>query len=149
MGRIRTTIEIDAPIERVWRELEPIERHVDWMADARAIRFESALQRGPGTRFVCETRIGPLTLEDRMEITVWEPPERMGVRHDGLVTGTGLFELASIDLGRRTRMTWSEELRFPWFLGGRLGERLGGRWVLARIWRGNLRRLARLVEAGD
>jgi hypothetical protein len=118
------------------------------MVDAKAIRFESEQQRGPGTRFVCDTKVGPITLHDRMEITDWVPEERMGVRHSGVVTGTGEFELTSIDLDRRTRFTWSEELRFPWYLGGRLGERLGGRWVLARIWRRNLRRLARLVEGG-
>ena len=33
----------------------------------------------------------------------------MGVRHDGLVTGTGRFELAPLDDGRRTRFTWREE----------------------------------------
>jgi uncharacterized protein YndB with AHSA1/START domain len=149
VGRISVSEEIDAPRERVWRAVEPIERHVDWMVDAEAIRFESEQQRGPGTRFVCDTRVGPITLHDRMEITDWVPGERMGVRHSGVVTGTGQFELTSIDLDRRTRFTWTEELRFPWYLGGRLGERLGGRWVLARIWRRNLRRLAQLVEGGS
>jgi hypothetical protein len=70
----------------------------------------------------------------------------MGVRHAGVVTGIGAFELTPIDLDRRTRFTWTEELRFPWYLGGRLGELIGGRWVLAWIWRRNLRALSRLVE---
>lgn len=146
MGRISVSEDLDAPPARVWRVIEPIERHVDWMLDARSIRFESDRRRGTGTRFVCETRIGPIRLHDRMEITEWEPERRMGVRHSGVVTGDGAFELTSIDLDRRTRFTWTEELRFPWYLGGRLGERLGGRWVLAWIWRRNLRSLARLVE---
>jgi hypothetical protein len=146
VGRISVSNEIDATPARVWRVIEPIEHHVDWMLDARSIEFDGEQRRGVGTRFVCETRIGPITLHDRMEITEWEPERRMGVRHAGVVTGSGVFELSPIDLDRRTRFTWTEELRFPWYLGGRLGERLGGRWVLAWIWRRNLKALARLVE---
>ena len=146
MGRIRVSTEIDAAPSRVWRVVEPIERHVDWMTAARSITFEGEQHRGTGTRFVCETKIGPITLHDRMEITDWVPERRMGVRHSGVVTGTGEFELTAIDLDRRTRFTWTEELHFPWYLGGRLGERLGGQAVLAWIWRRNLRTLAQLVE---
>ena len=146
MGRISVSEEIDATPADVWHVIEPIERHVDWMLDARAIRFEGEQHRGTGTRFVCDTTIGPITLHDRMEITRWVPEERMGVRHSGVVTGTGEFVLTPIDLDRRTRFTWTEQLRFPWYLGGRVGERLGGQWVLARIWRRNLRSLAGLVE---
>ena len=146
MGRISVSNEIDASRARVWQVIEPIEHHVDWMLDARSITFDGEQRHGIGTRFVCETRIGPITLHDRMEITDWEPERRMGVRHAGVVTGSGVFELSPIDLDRRTRFTWTEELRFPWYLGGRLGERLGGRWVLAWIWRRNLKALARLVE---
>ena len=146
MGRISVSEEIDAAPAQVWKVIEPIEHHVDWMVDARAIRFETEQHRGTGNRFVCDTVVGPITLHDAMEITTWVPDERMGVRHSGVVTGTGEFMLTPIDLGRRTRFTWTEELHFPWYLGGRVGERLGGQWVLARIWRRNLRSLARLVE---
>jgi uncharacterized protein YndB with AHSA1/START domain len=147
MSRISVSTEIDAPPERVWAVLEPIERHVDWMADAEAIHFETAQTRGEGTRFVCDTKVGPIKLRDRMEITKWEPGLRMGVRHDGVVTGTGTFELTPLDLDRRTRFTWTEDLRFPWYLGGRAGELLGGRWLLTLIWGRNLRALARIVES--
>jgi hypothetical protein len=71
----------------------------------------------------------------------------MGVRHTGVVTGSGSFRLTPIDLDRRTRMTWSEELRFPWWLGGRIGEAIGGSLVMRAIWRRNLRSLKRLVES--
>lgn len=146
MGRITVSIELDAPPDEVWRVVEPIERHVDWMADAVAIRFDGERTRGVGTRFVCDTKVGPITLQDHMEITDWEPGRRMGVRHSGVVTGSGVFELTPIDLERRTRFTWTEELRFPWFLGGRLGEVVGGQAVMRAIWRRNLRALRNLVE---
>ena len=146
MGRIRVDVEIDAAPAAVWDVVEPIERHVDWMADAVAIRFTGDSTRGVGTTFECDTRVGPITLTDVMTVTEWEPARRMGVEHVGVVTGTGVFELEPIDLGRRTRFTWTEELRFPWYLGGRIGELVGGRAVMKQIWKRNLRRLKALVE---
>ena len=82
-----------------------------------------------------------------MEITEWEPGRTMGVQHTGVVTGSGVFELEPIDLDRRTRFTWTEDLRFPWFLGGRLGEVVGGQFVMKQIWKRNLRKLQQLIDA--
>jgi carbon monoxide dehydrogenase subunit G len=147
VGRIRVAIEIDATCAEVWNVVEPIERHVDWMVDAETIEFEGEQRRGVGTRFVCRTKIGPIRLDDHMRVTEWEPGRSMGVHHHGVVTGTGVFELEPIDLGRRTRFTWTEQLRFPWYLGGRLGELAGGHAVLRLVWQRNLRSLARLVES--
>ena len=147
MAGIRVSVEIDAPTDRVWEIVEPVERHVDWMADAVAIRFTGEQTRGIGTTFECDTKVGPISLVDKMEITDWEPGERMGVRHSGVVTGSGHFTLEPIDLGRRTRFTWTEELVFPWWLGGPLGALVGGRVVMGAIWRRNLRALARIVES--
>jgi hypothetical protein len=147
MSRIAVSIEIDATPERVWQVVEPIERHVDWMHDAVAIRFQTEQHRGVGTEFLCDTKVGPIKLVDKMAITEWEPEVAMGVRHSGLVTGTGRFTLTPIDIGRRTRFAWTEELRFPWWLGGKLGEIVGGNLVMKAIWRRNLRGLKALVEA--
>lgn len=144
---ITVHIELDATPEQVWQVVEPIERHVEWMHDAVAIRFETEQTRGVGTRFLCDTKVGPIRLTDRMTITEWTPPSVMGVHHTGVVTGTGQFTLEPIDLGRRTRFTWSEVLHFPWWLGGRLGEWIGGRLVMRAIWRRNLRSLAKVVAA--
>jgi hypothetical protein len=146
MANISVSIEIDATVQRVWEVVEPVERHVDWMHDAVAIRFVSDQTRGVGTEFLCDTKVGPIRLVDRMEITEWRPDEAMGVRHTGLVTGTGMFTLTPIDLGRRTRFTWAEELVFPWWLGGPIGAWIGGKLVMGAIWRRNLKGLARLVE---
>ncbi len=146
MARISVSIEIDATPQQVWDVVEPIERHVDWMHDAVAIRFVTDQSRGLGTRFECDTKVGPITLVDVMEITEWRPGEAMGVRHAGVVTGSGTFSLTPIDLGRRTRFSWTEELIFPWWLGGPVGAWVGGKLVMGAIWRRNLRGLARIVE---
>ena len=146
MARITVSVDIDATPQRVWAVVEPVERHVDWMHDAVAIRFDGEQTRGVGTRFWCDTKVGPIKLVDTMEITAWEPEHSMGVRHIGMVTGSGQFTLTPIDLDRRTRFTWSEELIFPWWLGGPVGAFVGGKVVLAAIWKRNLRDLRRLVE---
>ena len=39
----------------LWSYLEDIARHVEWMADARSIEFETEQRQGVGTRFVCDT----------------------------------------------------------------------------------------------
>lgn len=147
MGRISVSIDLAATPARVWEIVEPVERHVDWMADAVAITFETEQTRGVGTRFLCDTKVGPIRLTDKMEITQWIPGQAMGVRHVGIVTGTGVFTLSPIDDGSRTRFTWEEELRFPWWLGGRLGELVGGQVVMKAIWRRNLVKLKQLVES--
>ena len=43
------------------------------MADAVAIRFETEQTRGVGTKFLCDTKVGPIRLTDQMEITEWQP----------------------------------------------------------------------------
>jgi uncharacterized protein YndB with AHSA1/START domain len=149
MSRIAVQIELDAPPADVWHVVEPVERHVDWMHDAIAIRFITAEHRGVGTRFYCDTKVGPITLVDEMEITRWEPERVMGVRHTGVVTGSGEFTLTPIDLGRRTRFQWTEDLTFPWYFGGRLGGAIAGKVVMKAIWRRNLRALQHLVETPD
>ncbi len=121
-----------------------IERHVAWMADAEEIRFTSRRRHGVDTTFVCTTKVGPVRLEDVMHVTEWRDRRRIGVRHEGLVTGTGRFTLRRAR-GGRTRFTWDERLRYPMWMGGPLGG-LVGDVILRRIWRGNLRRLKAVVE---
>ena len=145
MGRIRVSTIIDAPPPRVWDEVRHIDRHVDWMADAVEIRFTSRRRSGVGTTFDCLTKVGPIRLTDQMEVTEWRDGKLMGVRHVGLVTGTGRFTVTKAR-GGRTRFTWDERLRFPWWMGGKIGERLGGNIVMKAIWRRNLKGLKRLIE---
>jgi len=135
---------IDRPVAEVWEHVRTVERHVDWMHDAVAIRFLTDRTEGVGTRFECDTRIGPFSTTDVMEITAWDPERRMGVRHVGMVEGTGEFTLHPL-AGDRTEFRWSEDLRFPWYLGGPLGA-LVARPVLRAIWRRNLAALKIAVE---
>jgi carbon monoxide dehydrogenase subunit G len=138
-GMVLTSIEIPAARAVVWDELADLSSHVEWMADAHSIEFLGPDRSGVGTRMEVETRFGPLRTRDLMEVTVWAPPERMAVVHRGLFTGTGEFTLDEAGPDA-TRVTWREDIRFPWWFGGRIGAWFAApvfRWV----WRRNLRRL--------
>jgi hypothetical protein len=145
VARVEVSIIIDRPPAAVWRHVEDIASHVEWMADAESIRFTSESTRGVGTSFDCETKVGPFRLTDRMTVTEWVPGATMGVSHVGVVTGTGRFRLRPVGHGR-TEFSWAEDLTFPRWMAGRAGAFVG-RPVLTRIWRGNLRRLKELIEA--
>jgi uncharacterized protein YndB with AHSA1/START domain len=132
--RIAVSTVIDAPPERVWEDVRVLASHVDWMADAEELRFTSEQRDGIGAAFECDTKVGPFRLVDQMEVTEWVEGSVIGVRHVGVVTGTGRFTLAPEGLfGRRTRFTWEEEIGVPWVAG----------LVLRLIWVRNLRRLRR------
>jgi uncharacterized protein YndB with AHSA1/START domain len=137
---------LDAPPAEVWADIVDIGSHVEWMEDAESIRFESSLHSGVGTAFVCRTALGPFRMLDRMEVTEWEPGAVMGIRHAGLVTGTGRFVLSPAGGGGQTRFTWAEDLVFPVWLGGAAGAAIA-RPVLQRVWRKNLENLARRFSA--
>jgi hypothetical protein len=145
LTRIAVAVVIDAPPKVVWAAVERVEDHASWMTDAVGISFEADRRRGVGTRMIVDTRVGPLRLSDRMEITEWIDEQAMGVIHRGLVTGHGRFTLEAIGAAA-TRFAWTETLRFPWWMGGPVGGAIGGR-VLAAIWRKNLRNLKALVES--
>ena len=147
MVSVRVATEVAASRTVVWHELARIEDHVEWMLDATAIRFRSDQRTGIGTTFECDTRFGPLRLTDVMEVTAWEPERKIGVRHRGAVSGTGIFLLTD-GPGSATRIEWEESLEFPWWLGAALGA-LVAKPLFAEIWKGNLRRLGRRVlQAG-
>ena len=142
--RIRVCTTIEASPAAVWAEIEHIDRHVEWMADAVEVTFLGKRRAGVGTEFASLTRVGPLRANDVAIVTEWEPRRAMGIVHRGVVTGTGRFTLRR-KRHDRTRFCWEERLRFPWWMGGIVGERFG-KPVLKRIWRANLRTLKTRIE---
>lgn len=144
MSKLLVRTEIEAPPDVVWRAVEDLATHVEWMEDAVAIRFTSSRRAGVGTTFDCETKVGPFRLTDRMVVTEWAPGRAIGVRHEGLVTGTGRFTVRRARRGR-TRFAWEERLVYPWWLGGPVGA-LASKPILKRIWRRSLHNLKARVE---
>lgn len=131
-----------APRE-VWTAVDDISTHPDWMKDAVLVEPRTSQRSGVGAAFVCVTRIGPFRNRDILAVTEWEPGARLGIAHTGSVTGRGRFTLTPERGG--TRFCWEEVLRFPWWMGGPVGEQVA-RPVLARTWRANLTRLKAQIE---
>ena len=82
--QITVSIEIAAPLERVWAEVADLASHAEWMADAESIVFLTDQRSGAGTRMQVATRVGPLRTSDVMEIVEWTERLAIGVRHEGL-----------------------------------------------------------------
>lgn len=145
MAAIEVSIDIPADVATVWADVERLETHVEWMADAESIEFVGDQRRGTGVVMRVLTRVGPLQTTDVIRVTSWTQQRSIGVRHEGLVSGVGTFQLE--EQGDGTRFTWREELSLPWYFGGFVGGQLA-KPVLAWIWRRNLRRLrARFVAS--
>ena len=144
--KVPVSVDIAAPLERVWAEAIDYASHSEWMRDAHAVHFEGERREGVGTVLLIETRVGPFRTLDRFEITEVEPMRLVAGRHLGLFTGEGRFELSELgpDL---TRFSWRERIEFPWYFGGPAGA-LVGEWILTRVWKSNLAGLKRRIE-GD
>lgn len=133
------SVVVPAQQETVWADLARLETHAEWMADASSVEFVGDQRDGVGTTMHVLTRLGPLRTTDVITVAVWEPPRRIAVLHEGLVTGTGEFRLGAE--GDGTRFTWTEQLVFPWYLGGAVAAYLA-RPLLGRVWKRNLARFA-------
>ena len=138
MARIEVTRDIPVPHDQVWDALADLASHAEWMKDAESIKFIGDSRRGVGTVMEVETKVGPLRTLDVLEVTEWHEGSSIGVLHKGLITGRG--NLGATPRNGDTRVTWVEELRFPWWLGGPITAGIAGA-VLGAIWRGNLERL--------
>jgi hypothetical protein len=138
VARIEVIRDIPIRQDVVWDALADLPSHASWMKDAESIEFRGGSQRGVGTVMEVKTRVGPLRTLDVLEVTGWNEGESIDVEHRGLVTGVGTLGVSPAS--GCTRVTWVEDLRFPWWLGGPITA-LFAKPVLAAIWRGNLARL--------
>jgi carbon monoxide dehydrogenase subunit G len=143
---VLVSVILDAPIEEVWADVEHLDTHVEWMADAAAIDFRGDQRAGVGTVMEVLTRLGPLHTTDVIEFTAWEPPHRMAVLHRGAFHGVGEFRLEEAG-ERRTRFSWEEHIEFPWWMGGGVGATVA-RPILSAVWRRNLNRLRDRFASG-
>lgn len=133
------SIDIDAPIQHVWDDLANLDSHVEWMADAYSLEYDTDQRAGRGTVISVLTKVGPLRTVDVLTFTEWEEPHRMVADHTGVVTGKGIFTLTELTPDR-TRFTWAEDLNMPWYFGGKLFRPISEP-VMRLIWAKNLERL--------
>ena len=100
-----------APPDAVWALLVDLERQPTWMHDLKSITPSSTGPLGVGFRAVGRVRMFGVTQEDPIEVTAFEPGRHFGMTHGGGFTGRADFWLEPLPGGRRTRVTWREELR--------------------------------------
>jgi Polyketide cyclase / dehydrase and lipid transport len=140
------SVLVDAPPERVFAALVDWETQGQWMLGTRVESQGSAA--GAGGRLSAFTGVGRVGFLDTMEITEWEPPRLVRVRHTGeVVRGDGVFEVLALPDGR-SRFVWREELDLPLGALGRLGYAVVRPVFAAGVDR-SLRRFAALVERGE
>ena len=142
--RIETSIIINKPLDTVWQEVKVMENHVNWMEDAVKIDILSENNSGIDTKMNVLTKVGPIKLTDIITVTEWKEKESIGVIHEGIVTGEGIFYLKALNESQ-TEFKWEETLKFPFYLGGVIGKFFGC-YVLKYIWKKNLKNLKEIIE---
>lgn len=146
VARIEATTHVEAPPQRVWDVLVDWERQADWMVDARSVTVLSPQREGRGVVVRCRTNIVGFVVNDDLEVTEWDEPAILGVRHRGpVLQGVGAFELTETPYG--TRLLWWEEADAPL---GAIGDAVAGLvlvpWV-NRVFRRSIARLKRVCES--
>jgi len=109
--------------DEAWRILVDWKRQADWMLDADRVEVVSETRVGVGVRLAVKTRLfGVPVFTEPMEVTGWDPPRRLEIRHGSPVSGTGVWMLVPVAGG--TRFHWSEDVRLHVPLVGELAARL-------------------------
>jgi carbon monoxide dehydrogenase subunit G len=140
---MKMAITIDAPIEDVWEVVADIERQPLWMEEMKSVRLTTPGPVGVGTRGEADVRIFLVGIVDPVEIDVYDPPTRFGIRHVGTFTGQGRITLEPID-ARRTLVRWDERLVPP--ILPHLGQLLQ-KPIMGAIFQADLERLREIVES--
>jgi carbon monoxide dehydrogenase subunit G len=140
---MKMAITIGAPIDDVWDVVSDIERQPLWMEEMKSVRLTTPGPVGVGTRGEADVRIFLVGVVDPVEIDVYDPPTRFGIRHVGTFTGEGRITLEAID-ARRTLVRWDEHLVPPLF--PHLGQLLQ-KPILGGVFQADLERLREIVES--
>jgi hypothetical protein len=145
--RVRVAELLPCSPEEAWAILLTWERQADWMLDADRVEVVGERREGIGVRLSVRTRIlGLPAFTEPMEVVGWDPPQRLTLRHGGIVAGVGTWSLDREPGG--TRFVWAEDVRLRVPLVGGLAA-----WVYAPILRRLMQRAAaglrrRVIDAG-
>ncbi|MGZ5327886.1 MAG: CoxG family protein [Actinomycetota bacterium] len=120
--QVRREIVLPTTPDEAWAVLMDWERQADWMLDADRVVVVSERREGVGVRLAVKTRIAGIpAFTEPMEVTGWDPPRRLEIRHGSLVAGEGSWELGPVEGG--TRFTWTEDIRLAIPVVGELAAR--------------------------
>ncbi|GAA4321014.1 SRPBCC family protein [Streptomyces venetus] len=106
---------VPLPLDEAWRRITRWRRHGE-VVPLTAVRVIPPEPTRRGTLVVARSGLGPLSFDDPMEVTVWQPPEdgapgRCRLEKRGrVVLGWAELEVRP-GPGGRSRVVWREELR--------------------------------------
>lgn len=157
MSRFTAQVEVQAPADVVWERVTDWRAHERWIPLTR-VTILTAQHTGIGARFVARTGIGPLAVDDVMEVTSWAPPSEglpgrcEVVKQGRVVHGGAQIEVWNLGAAgsppSRSLVHWSEDLAVAPERLTRLAGPLiaaAGRAGLVRA----LRIMAREFESGE
>lgn len=109
MGRIggSASVEVDAPIERVWELVEDVESAPDWQGGLDSI--EALEHDGQGRQTLCESVTDAGIRKIKTEVRfAYEPPTRLSWTQEkgDLKSVEGSWDLEELD-GGRTRVSYT------------------------------------------
>ena len=110
---VRQSIEIDAPIERVWEVVMDPERLGEWVSIHRAV---SDVPDGPltrGSQFRQEMRLKRVPLKVQWEVTECEAPRLATWRGEAAAGAKARIQYRLEDLGGSTRFDYENEFELP------------------------------------
>ncbi|WP_416969836.1 SRPBCC family protein [Streptomyces sp. 4F14] len=112
---------VPLPPEEAWSRLTEWRRHGDVVPLTR-VAVRTPAPTGEGTVIVARTGLGPLSFDDRMEVTAWQPPSDTAPglcrleKHGRVILGWAEIEVRP-GPGGRARVVWREELRVRFLPG--------------------------------
>lgn len=142
---VDTSCDLEGPIELVWELLTDWERQTEWMLEMSDVRLLSDQREGIGVRAEATVKVGGIRTRDVIRVDVWNPPNDLGLAHEGWVSGRGDIKLSRRNDGG-TSLAWREVLEPPWGVLGAVGLRIF-RPLLAWVFRRDLRVLQELVRS--
>ncbi|MGW6733667.1 SRPBCC family protein [Streptomyces sp. NPDC055013] len=112
---------VPLPLDEAWRRLTEWPRHAAAVPLTR-IRVTPPEPTRVGTLVIARSGVGPLSFDDPMEVTVWQPPgdDSPGLcrleKRGRVITGWAEIEVRP-GPGGRARVVWHEEVRVRFLPG--------------------------------
>jgi uncharacterized membrane protein len=143
--RVSESVQISAPIDRVWAVVADPERVLSFMSGVTRWEIEGDRDAGIGARYRVLFRVGAAEIGGLIEIVEWDEPCELAWTSLLGIDQRGRWRLRELTGGRT-----SVELRMAYGVAGSglwgwLAERLASPTVSAHL-RRSLRQLKRLIE---
>lgn len=138
---------LPGPRDVVWRLITDWENQGDWMLEASDFVVLTEQREGVGVEAEATVSIGGIKTRDKVTVNIWEAPNRLGILHQGWVSGEAEMVLTDLD-EHTTALFWREALYPPLGILGAIGLSLF-KPLMRAIFNRDLRILASLTRAAS